>query len=154
MDTYFRLFAGIGLVGLLFTIFTLICGELGHVADADHAGLDHLDAGHDMAGGEHGLDQHAGYDGPGWFSTRVLSIIITTFGFVAASAHFSGMSPLPSAAVGVGAGYAAGWLALGVLRFIWSQGGSSEVRTADLLDSAGQVTVAIPAAAVPVSVRT
>ena len=163
MDTSFYVFAGIGLFGFLFVVLSFILGEFGHMGDLGHVdagGVDvgHVDVAHDFAGdgadhdgGHAGADHDAGHagdadgDAPGPFSTRVLSIFLTTFGLVSAAGKALGYQTTTSAALGVVGGYALGWCIYKFTRLLWAQGGSSQIHMRDLEGTVAEVTVAIPA---------
>jgi len=125
----FGIFLAIGAVGFLFLLVSLIFGELFEgLIDTDH------DADVD---GDHG--------GPGFFSTRVISVFITAFGgFGAIGIHYH-LSTLSASLVGLASGVVFGSLIYGFGRFLYSQQASSEVRTADLVGQSARVIVAIPA---------
>ena len=77
----FSVFLVITGVGFLFLLVSLVFGEI----------FDHFDA---------GIDHDLGHGGPGFFSSRVLSVFITAFGAVGAIATYYGFGPVPSSACG------------------------------------------------------
>jgi hypothetical protein len=118
------IFLAVGAIGLLVLLFSLLFGEI-------------LDEMH--------LEADLDHDGPGFFSTRVISVFITAFGgFGAISANY-GMSPLASSAVGFMSGILLGGLIYLYARFLYSQQASSNIDLADLIGRTAQVTVGIPA---------
>ncbi|MGH9373000.1 MAG: NfeD family protein [Vicinamibacterales bacterium] len=125
----FTVFLAIAGVGFVFLLVSLLFGEI-----FDHFG-DGFD--HDL---EHG--------GPGFFSTRVLSVFVTTFGGVGAIATFYGLSPLPASLIGFASGFVLSSVVLAFARFLYRQQATSEVRTGDLVGQSARVVVAIPAGGV------
>jgi hypothetical protein len=125
----FGIFLAIGAVGFLFLLVSLIFGELFEgLMDTDH------DADVD---GDHG--------GPGFFSTRVISVFIMAFGgFGAIGIHYQ-LSTLSASLLGVSGGVVFGSLIYGFGRFLYGQQASSETRTADLVGQTARVIVGIPA---------
>jgi membrane protein implicated in regulation of membrane protease activity len=124
-------FLSVAGVGFVFLLISLVFGELFEIFDHDGG-----DAGHD-ADGDHG--------GPGFFSTRVLSVFVMAFGGFGAIATQYGLSPMPASAVGFAGGVVLGGVVYGFGRFLWSQQSATEVRTTDLVGQSARVTVAIPA---------
>jgi hypothetical protein len=126
-------FLGIAAVGFLFLAVTWLFGDLfEHDADLDHD----FDAGHDIAGHEHG--------GPSILSTRVISVFITAFGGGGAIGTSLGWGTLASSLLGLAGGTALGWVVYMFARFLYSQQASSDISLHDLLGQPAQVTVAIP----------
>ncbi|MGH9777080.1 MAG: hypothetical protein ACRD5I_01590 [Candidatus Acidiferrales bacterium] len=122
----FGIFLAIGAMGFLFLLVSLIFGELFEGLVADHD-----------VDGDHG--------GPGFFSTRVISVFIMAFGgFGAIGIHY-GLSTLTSSLVGTGSGVVFGGIVYAFARFLYGQQSSSEVRTADLVGQVARVIIAIPA---------
>jgi membrane protein implicated in regulation of membrane protease activity len=127
----FAVFLSIAAVGFLFLLISLIFGGIfehfeGHF---EHDGI-----------GEHG--------GPGFFSTRVISVFITAFGgFGAIATHF-GLSVLPASGVGFASGIFFGSIIYWFARFLFSQQATSEVRSTDVVGRTARVVVAIPAGGV------
>ncbi len=124
----FIVFLAIAGLGFAFLLVSLIFGEIfGHLGDFDH-GFDHaLDTG-----------------GPGFFSTRILSVFVTAFGgFGAISTHY-GLSPLSASGVGLAGGLVFGSAIYAFARFLYGQQSSTDVTTADIVGQTARVTVAIP----------
>lgn len=148
MDLY--VFAGIGLFGALLIVLSFVMGEIGHIGG--DVGIDHevaVDGGGHEAHVGHASGHDAGGvgdDAPGPLSLRVLSIFLSAFGLVGAACRMSGLHTSTSAALGAAAGVALGWVAWRFMAFLWTQGGSSELRARDLEGCVGEVTVAVPAA--------
>jgi len=124
----FAIFLAIGAVGFLFLVISLLFGEL----------FDHADF-----SGDHETD--LGHGGPGFFSTRVISVFVMAFGGFGAIGVQYGLSTLGASLVGAGSGLVFGSIIYGFARFLYSQQASSEVKTADLVGQAARVIIAIPA---------
>ena len=120
----FGIFLAIAAVGFLFLMITLVFGEI----------FDFFDSDHDF---DHG--------GPGFFSSRVIAVFITSFGCFGAIATHYGLSTLPASTAGVAAGVVFGGLIYMFARFLFSQQVSSEVRGSDLVGQSARVVVGIPA---------
>ncbi len=125
----FTVFLAIAGVGFVFLLLSLLFGEI----------FEHFGNGFD-----HGLD----HGGPGFFSTRIMSVFVTAFGGFGAIATFYGLSPVLASALGFGSGLAFATVILAFARFLYRQQATSEVRTADLVGQLGRVVVAIPAGGV------
>jgi membrane protein implicated in regulation of membrane protease activity len=123
----FTVFLAIAAVGFTVLLVSLVFGEL-----FDHIGFDH-DVDHDL-----------GHGGPGFFSARVMSVFITTFGGAGAVATYYGLAPLPASGIGFGTGFVFAWIIFAFARFLYSQQVTSEVRLADLVGRHARVTVGIP----------
>jgi membrane protein implicated in regulation of membrane protease activity len=125
----FSVFLAIAGVGFVFLLLSLFFGEI----------FEHFGGGfdHDL---EHG--------GPGFFSTRVMSVFVTTFGAFGAIATHYGFSPLVASAIGFASGMVFASAILAFARFLYAQQASSEVRSADLVGQIARVVVAIPAGGV------
>ena len=77
----FTVFAAIGLIGFLFLLLSLVIGELfDHGADLGHGGFEH--------------------GGPGFLSSRVLSVLVTAFGGTGAIATQMGAGTMVSSIIG------------------------------------------------------
>jgi hypothetical protein len=124
----FGVFLAIACIGFLFLLISLIFGEI----------FDHFDFDHD-------IDHDLGHGGPGFFSTRVMSVFITAFGGFGAIGVRNGYSILASSAMGFGGGVIFASLIYAFARFLYSQQASSTVRVADLVGRSAEVIVAIPA---------
>jgi len=121
-------FLGIAAVGFLFLLISLIFGELFDLfGDFDH------DWDHDL-----------GHGGPGFFSSRVLSVFITAFGGIGAIAVSRGYSIFASSLMGFAGGVLLATPVYIFARFLYSQQASSMVQVSDLIGRTAQVTVAIP----------
>jgi membrane protein implicated in regulation of membrane protease activity len=116
-------------VGFLFLVISLVFGEI----------FDHL-------GG--GLDHDMDHGGPGFFSTRVMSVFVTAFGGLGAIATHYGLGPLPASFVGFVGGVGLATPIYFFARFLFGQQATSEIRTQDLVGQVGRVVVAIPAGGV------
>lgn len=118
--TAFTVFLAIAAVGLLFLVGALAFGELFDFFDHD---VDH---------------------GPGFLSSRVIAVFITTFGGVGALGVHYGLGPAAASALGAVSGFVMGG-AMGMLgRFLYSQQSTSEVRNDDLIGQMCRVVVGIP----------
>jgi len=123
------IFLGIAGVGFLFLLISLVFGEIFDLfGDFDH------DWDHDL-----------GHGGPGFFSSRVLSVFITAFGGIGAIAVSRGYTILASSLVGFGGGLLLATPVYFFARFLYSQQVTSLVQVSDLIGRTAQVTVAIPA---------
>lgn len=125
----FNVFLAIAAVGFLFLLISLFFGGI----------FDHFDSGFDH-GVEHG--------GPGFFSTRIISVFVMSFGaFGAISTHY-GLDPLPASGIGFLGGLALATPIFLFARFLFNQQASSESRSGDLVGQIGRVIVGIPAGGV------
>jgi len=123
------IFLGIAGVGFLFLLISLVFGEIFDLfGDFDH------DWDHDL-----------GHGGPGFFSSRVLSVFITAFGGIGAIAVSRGYTIFASSLMGFGGGVLLATPVYFFARFLFSQQASSMVQVSDLVGRTAQVTVAIPA---------
>ncbi|HTH03455.1 MAG TPA: NfeD family protein [Vicinamibacterales bacterium] len=122
----FTVFLAIAAVGFLILMISLFFGGI----------FDHF---------EGGVDDHGG---PGFFSTRVISVFVTAFGAFGAIATHYGLNPLAASTVGFGGGVVLATPVLLFARFLYSQQASSESRAADLVGQTGRVIVTIPAGGV------
>jgi len=122
----FSVFLGIAAIGFLFLLVSLIFGEV----------FEHFDSSFD-----HSLD----HGGPGFFSTRIMSVFVTAFGgFGAVGVHY-GLSMLEASGVGFGSGAFFATLILLFARFLYGQQATTKVLSSDLVDKTARVVVAIPA---------
>ena len=124
----FAVFLSITAIGFLFLVLSLIFGEL----------FEHFGDGGDF---DHDID----HGGPGFFSTRVISVFVMAFGGFGAIGMQYGLSPLPASGMGFAGGAVLAWIIYVFLRFLYSQQSSTEVRTSDLIGQVARVIVAIPA---------
>jgi len=123
----FGVFLAIAAVGFLVLLVSLVFGEIfDHDADGDL--------------GDHG--------GPGFFSTRVMSVFITAFGGFGAVGTYYGFSILPASSLGFASGVLFAALIYAFARFLYTQQASSDVRLADLVGRPARVVVGIPAGGV------
>ncbi|MFB3853024.1 MAG: hypothetical protein ACE148_04290 [Vicinamibacterales bacterium] len=125
----FSVFLAIAAGGFLLLLVTLFFGE---IFDSD------ADGGADV-GGE---------GGPGFFSSRVISVFVTAFGGFGAVGTYYGLSMVPASTLGFASGVVFAAAIYGFARFLYSQQASSEVRSADLVGLRARVVVAIPAGSV------
>src|SRR5215208_2321048 len=93
-------FLSVGAIGLIFLLFSFLFGEL--------IGELHLEA---------DLD----HDGPGFISTRVISMFLTAFGVVGALSVSQGLSAVSGTAIGLASGLLMGGLVYLYARFLYSQ---------------------------------
>jgi membrane protein implicated in regulation of membrane protease activity len=121
----FSVFLVITGAGFLFLLVSLVFGEI----------FDHFDA---------GIDHDLGHGGPGFFSSRVLSVFITAFGAVGAIATHYGFGPVPSSAFGLVSGLVFGGGVYAFARFLYQQQASSDVLAKDLIGQSARVVVTIP----------
>jgi membrane protein implicated in regulation of membrane protease activity len=125
----FIVFLAIAGVGFVFLLISLFFGEL----------FDHFDV---------GLDHDLSHGGPGFFSTRVISVFVTAFGGFGAIATHYGLSPLPASGVGFASGVLFASVIYAFARFLYNQQASSDVRSQDLVGVIGRVVITIPAGGV------
>jgi membrane protein implicated in regulation of membrane protease activity len=125
----FSVFLAIAAVGFLFLLVSLVFGEI----------FDHFDA---------GIDHDLGHGGPGFFSSRVLSVFITAFGCVGAIATDYGFGPVPASAFGLISGLVFGGSVYAFARFLYQQQASSDVLSTDLVGQSARVVVTIPSGGV------
>ena len=125
----FTVFLGISAIGFVFLIVALVFGEM----------FDHLDT---------SFDHDLGHGGPGFLSTRVLSVFITAFGGFGAVATYYGLGTLGSSGVGFLSGLFFAGLIYAFASFLYGQQASSGVRTQDLVGRPARVIVPIPAGGV------
>lgn len=125
----FTVFLAIAGVGFVFLMMSLFFGEI----------FEHFDT---------SLDHDLDHGGPSFFSPRVLSVFVTTFGGVGAIATSRGLSPLMASGMGFGSGLVLSTLVLLFARFLYRQQATSEVRASDLVGQTARVVVAIPAGGV------
>jgi len=125
----FSVFLLIGGVGFLILIISLFFGEI----------FEHFDF---------GADHDLSHGGPGFFSTRVMSVFITAFGGFGAIATHYGFGPASASLVAFVAGVLLATPVYYFARFLYGQQVTSEVRSQDLVGQVGRVIVAIPAGGV------
>jgi membrane protein implicated in regulation of membrane protease activity len=125
----FTVFLAIAAVGFLVLILSLFFGGI----------FDHFDG---------GLDGQMDHGGPGFFSTRVVSVFVTAFGAFGAIATSYGLSPLAASSIGFVSGLLLATPIFLFARFLYGQQASSESRASDLVGQMGRVIVTIPAGGV------
>lgn len=123
----FTVFLAICAAGFLFLLVALLFGGL----------FDFFEADHDFDSG-----------GPGFFSTRVMAVFVTTFGGAGAVATYYGLSPIPAALIGFATGLVFGGAIYALARVLYQQQASSDVLSGDLVGAIGRVVIAIPAGGV------
>ena len=121
----FSVFLAIAAVGFLALMLSLFFGGI----------FDHFEGGID----------HDDHGGPGFFSTRVMSVFVTAFGAFGAIATHYDLDPLPASGIGFAGGLVLATPIFLFARFLFNQQSSSESRSADLVGQIARVTVAIPA---------
>lgn len=126
----FSVFLGIAALGFLFLLVSLVFGELfGHFGDGHF---------------EHDL----GHGGPGFFSTRIMSVFVTAFGGFGAVATHYGLGILGSSGVGFVSGLFFATLIYLFASFLFGQQATTEFRGVELVGQTARVVVAIPAGGV------
>ena len=123
--TAFSIFLIVAGVGFVFLVISFLFGEV----------FEHFDG---------GLDHDLDHGGPGFFSTRVMSVFVTAFGSFGAIASHYGLPPLPASAVGAASGLVFASAIYAFARFLYGQQATSEVRSADLVGQSARVVVSIP----------
>ena len=121
----FTVFLAIAAGGVIFLLISLFFGEIS----------EHFDT---------ALDHDLDHGGPSFFSPRVMSVFVTTFGGVGAIATYYGLAPLPASLAGFASGVALSAIVLAFARFLYRQQASSEVRSSDLVGQTARVVIAIP----------
>jgi membrane protein implicated in regulation of membrane protease activity len=128
LDGFF-VFLAIAAVGFLFLLLSLFFGGV----------FEHF---------EGGLDHDLEHGGPGFFSTRVISVFITAFGGFGAIATHYGFATLPASGIGAMSGAILATPIYLFARFLFGQQASSDMRSQDLVGLTGRVVVKIPAGGV------
>ena len=121
----FAVFLVIAAAGFLFLALSLAFGGI----------FDHFDG---------GLDHDLEHGGPGFFSTRVISVFITAFGGFGAIATHYGFGTLPASLVGALSGVVLATPIYYFARFLYGQQASSDSRAQDLVGQVGRVVIALP----------
>jgi len=128
--TAFAVFLSIGGLGLAVMVMSRLFGlgdhEFEHEVAADH---------------ELGADTE--YGGPGFFSVRIISVLVTVFGFAGAIAIELGASIWASSLIGFGSGLLVALGVLAIARFLYQNQASSILTEAELLGQNGTVVVSI-----------
>lgn len=125
----FTVFLALGALGFLFLMVSLVFGEI----------FEHLDS---------SLDHDLDHGGPGFFSTRVMSVFVTAFGGFGAIATHYGLGTVAASAVGFAAGMALAAPVYYFARFLYDQQASTDTRSQDFVGQIGRVVVTIPAGGV------
>ena len=125
----FAVFLAIAALGFLLLMSSLFFGEI----------FEHFDG---------GLDHDLEHGGPGFFSTRVLSVFVTAFGGFGAIATDYHFEPLAASGIGALSGFVMALPVYWFARFLYGQQASSDSRASDLVGLTGRVVVAIPAGGV------
>lgn len=126
----FAVFLTIAAIGFLVLLISLVFGEL----------FEHFEHDGDVGGLDHG--------GPGFFSTRILSVFITAFGGFGAVGTYYGLSTLAASGLGFASGLVFASLIYAFARFLYAQQASTDVRSQDVVGQTARVVVAIPAGGV------
>lgn len=121
----FSVFLAISSIGFLFLLVALFFGGL----------FEHF---------EFSADHELGHGGPGFFSTRILSVFITAFGGFGAVATYYGFGVLGASGIGFLSGLFFAGLIWGFAGFLYSQQASSDVHVQDVVGHHARVVVAIP----------
>jgi membrane protein implicated in regulation of membrane protease activity len=122
--TPLAVFLGIGALGFVFLLISLIVGDI-----------------FDSFGFETGLDGVA--EGHVLLDSRVISVFVTSFGGFGAIGIQMGLSTVASSLIGLGGGIVLGGVVSLFGRFLYKQQSSSSVTTAQLVGRSAQVIVAI-----------
>jgi hypothetical protein len=122
----FSVFLAIAAVGFVVLLISLVFGELF----------------------EHDVDHDLSHGGPGFLSTRILSVFVTAFGGFGAVGTYYGLGILPASLVGFLSGVFFAGLIYAFATFLFSQQATTEVRSGDLVGRSARVVVGIPAGSV------
>ncbi len=122
----FVVFIGIGSLGFLFLLISLVFGEIFDSHDLDHD-FDH---------------------GPSFFSTRILSVFVTAFGGFGAVGTQYGLTVLAASGVGFAGGAVFASLIYYFAQFLYNQQATTQLRTQDVIGLTARVVVSIPAGGV------
>lgn len=129
MMNAFTVFLAISALGAALLVSSLIFGEI-----SEHLGG--------------GLDHDLDHGGPGFFSTRVMSVFVTAFGGFGAIATHYGFTPVAASGVAFLGGLVLAAPVYYFARFLYGQQASTDIRSSDLIGQVGRVVVAIPAGGV------
>jgi membrane protein implicated in regulation of membrane protease activity len=121
----FTVFLAIAAVGFVFLLIALFFGEL----------FEHFDT---------SMDHDLGHGGPGFLSTRVLSVFVTAFGGFGAVGTAYGLGAIGASGTGFVSGLFFACLIYLFARFLYGQQASTDVRTRDMVGQHARVVVAIP----------
>lgn len=128
-NTLLIVFIAVGAIGFLFLAISIIIGDLFEAFDVDFDTDFDTDAG--------------GGSDIGVLDSRVISVFLTAFGFIAALMLQFGGNPVLSVAVGLGSGVLFGGLIVAFGYFLHTQQASSNVSEKDLIGRTAQVVVGI-----------
>src|SRR5688572_25481640 len=117
-------FLAIAAIGFVFLLISLIVGDI-----------------FDSLGFDTGVD--GGADGHGLLDSRVISVLVTSFGGFGAIAIQMGMGIVASSLIGLAGGVVLGGLVSLFARFLHQQQSSSSVGAAQMIGRTAQVVVAI-----------
>src|SRR5688572_31286226 len=117
-------FLAIAAIGFVFLLISLIVGDI-----------------FDSLGFDTGVD--GGADGHGLLDSRVISVLVTSFGGFGAIAIQMGLGIVASSLIGLASGVVLGGLVSLFGRFLYKQQSSSSVGSAELVGRTAQVIVAI-----------
>jgi membrane protein implicated in regulation of membrane protease activity len=121
----FSVFLAIAAVGFLILLMSLFFGGV----------FEHFDG---------GLDHDLDHGGPGFFSTRVMSVFVLAFGGFGAIATHYHFGPAPASVLGFAGGAVLATPIYVFARFLYGQQATSEVRSQDLVGQLARVVVTIP----------
>ena len=130
-NTLLIIFIAIGAIGFLFLMISLIIGDLFDAFDIDFDTDFDMDA--DAGGGSE----------IGVLDSRVISVFLTAFGFIAAIFLQIGFGTILSSLVGLGGGILLGGLIFAFGYFLHTQESSSSVSQRDLIGRTAKVIVGI-----------
>jgi len=116
-------FMVLAICGFIVLTFSLLFGH-----DADHDGDHHFGEG----------------DGPGVFSTKIISLFVTGFGASGAIAMYYKYSIFAASMFGVFFGLLLGAIGYFLVNLFYSQQADSLVRTAELIGQVGSLSIGIP----------
>jgi membrane protein implicated in regulation of membrane protease activity len=122
----------IGGIGFVLLIIALLIGEVSDVFDGD-ADIDADD----------GVEHSQG--GPSIFSFRFIACFATGFGGGGCIAYYYGLGYVLSSLVGTGSAVVLAGILYVIVKFLYKQQASSNVRSGDLVGKSGAVSVAVPA---------
>ena len=117
-------FLGIGAIGFVFLLISLVIGDV-----------------FDTFGFDTGLD--GGADGHALLDSRVISVFVTAFGGFGAIGIQMGLSIVASSLIGLAGGIFLGGVVSLFARFLYKQQSSSSVTTSQLVGRSAQVIVSI-----------
>ncbi len=127
----FLVFLSIGGFGLCVMVFSRLFGGLGE-AESD---VDHDIESHDGSAHEHG--------GPSFFSVRIMSVLVTVFGFGGAISVQAGAVAWVASIIGLLGGTVVSLMVFGVAAIAYKSQATSVVSDRDLIGQVGTVVVGI-----------